>query len=272
MTKQCIDYINQYSSDKSFFLWLNLNPPHPPLHDAPKECLKLYDGVELAWRHNIPDDWRMVEKQVPIGAHCKTAMPFGEQYMQYYAHITAIDNEIGGIFDALESTGLASDTIVVYSSDHGEMLGSHGLLRKGVLYKESAQVPFIIWGHFLQNSCHVTHELMCTIDIYPTLLGIAGIPVPSTAKGVDLSPVIFGEEVGGRKEMMHFDKKLRGIRTEDWLYIMNGRCEELYDRRNDPGELNNLANDKTYKEVLEKMRLQSFEDIICSKFKDITIL
>jgi arylsulfatase A-like enzyme len=131
------------------------------------------------------------EELVPVGAHrSNVEMPLAEQIRQYQGHITAVDRELGRIVDFVESSGLAANTILVYSSDHGDRLGSHGLIRKSYFYAESAQVPFLVWGPGRVPAGVERDTLFSTIDYYPTLLGLAGIEAPPVARGINQADAI----------------------------------------------------------------------------------
>ena len=261
MTDQAIGFLGQ--ATKPFFLFLSLNPPHPPLHDAPADCLTLYDDVDIGLRPNVPERFQSGRELVPAGARCnQITMPLSEEIRQYYAHITAIDREIGRVLSQLERLGTLENTIVIYTSDHGDMLGSQGKLRKGCFYRESAQVPLIFsWPARLARG-ETRHDLFSTIDLYPTLIGLAGMNVPQGARGMDLSGCVLDQEGPRRQKVLHFATRhgdtafrqgTRGIRTQRHLYFTDGQTEHLYDEVEDPYERTDMALEPRYLSLKEQL-------------------
>ena len=256
MTDKALQFLGERDPSRPFFLFLSLNPPHPPLDDAPPDCLALYAGRSLSVRQNVPEALASGAKLVPAGAHRnQVTMTLQEQLKQYYAHISAIDNEIGRLISALEEMDGLADTLIVYSSDHGDMLGSHGKLRKGAFYRESAQVPLVLSWPGRIESGQESEMLVGLIDIYPTLLGLCGLPVPDGARGADLAAGILAKQATGARLVLHFstDQKdpefqagSRGLRTPRHLYFTDGKEERLFDTSVDPFELRDLAAEATH--------------------------
>ncbi len=175
----------------------------------------------------------------------------------YNAHVEGVDIEIGRLMACLDRTGLADNSIVVYTSDHGEMLGAHNRTGKRLPHEESCRVPFVARGPGMPAG-HRSDALLGAIDLYPTLCGMAGIPVPDVCVGRDLSAIAGGSDVDGPEHqfLMHIAKShasggvnhtspiFRGIRTDRYTYACGeiGRwC--LYDNQEDPYQLHNLADD-----------------------------
>ena len=256
MTDEALQFLGERDPTRPFFLFLSLNPPHPPLDDAPPDCLALYSDRSLSVRQNVPEALASGAKLVPAGAHRnQVTMTLQEQLGQYYAHISAVDKEIGRLLSALEELDELANTLVVYSSDHGDMLGSHGRLRKGAFYRESAQVPLVLSWPGRIGSGQESEMLVGLIDIYPTLLGLCGLPVPESARGEDLSTGILAKQKTGSRYVLHFSTDQndpefragsRGLRTKRHLYFTNGIEEHLFDTLEDPFELRNLAADPSY--------------------------
>jgi arylsulfatase A-like enzyme len=262
MTDKALQFLGERDPSRPFFLFLSLNPPHPPLDDAPPDSLELYADRSLSMRQNVPEALASGAKLVPAGAHRnQVTMTLQEQMSQYYAHISAIDREIGRLISALEEMDGLADTLIVYSSDHGDMLGSHGKLRKGAFYRESAQVPLVLSWPGRIESGQESEMLVGLIDISPTLLGLCGLPVPDSARGEDLAAGILAKQATGARFVLHFstDQKdpefragSRGLRTPRHLYFTDGKKESLFDTLDDPFEMRDLAADTAY-EDLKKM-------------------
>jgi arylsulfatase A-like enzyme len=256
MTDKALQFLGERDPSRPFFLFLSLNPPHPPLDDAPPDSLELYADRSLSMRQNVPEALASGAKLVPAGAHRnQVTMTLQEQLSQYYAHISAIDREIGRLISALEEMDGLANTLIVYSSDHGDMLGSHGRLRKGAFYRESAQVPLVLSWPGRIESGQESEMLVGLIDIYPTLLGLCDLPVPDSARGEDLSAGILAKQATGARLVLHFstDQKdpefragSRGLRTPRHLYFTDGKEERLFDTSVDPFELRDLTAEATH--------------------------
>jgi len=253
MTDQALEYIEAHR-DAPFFLMLSWNPPHSKFTDPPPEKKALYPEGSLGWRTNVAPKTRS-GKEVDGAIWNRNSWP---HYQGYHAHISAIDDELGRIMAKLDELGLADDTILVYSSDHGSMMGSHGLGSKRQPYEESIRVPFLIrWPSVIPTQT-TSSVLFGSIDIMPTLCGLAGLPVPATCMGQDFSCILRGKK-GPDPEaqfLMHISKKnasqgekhpapiFRGLRTRRYTYALYPeRPWCLFDNRQDPYQHLNLIND-----------------------------
>ncbi|AKJ63697.1 sulfatase [Kiritimatiella glycovorans] len=261
MTDQAVDFIRRHAgSGRPFFLMISWNPPHYRWDDAPEDKLALYpDREALPFRPNVPE--RLHDKQWSI-------------YRHYHAHISAIDDEMGRLLDLIDEMGIDENTIVVYSSDHGSMFGSQGMGSKRIPYDESIRVPFIVRAPGRVPDGRREPALFGSIDIYPTLCGMAGIPVPDHCQGRDISAAIMGREPMESKPqfMMHISNKkqyqreqedpdapnwhpfFRGVRTDRYTYAYGeDGVWILIDNENDPWQMNNLKDDPDYADVREDM-------------------
>jgi arylsulfatase A-like enzyme len=252
MTDQALEFI-EGSRQRPFFLMLSLNPPHMNFKDAPDPYKALYPDVNSLPRR--PNDATKA-----CGTTRPTLHGLGgdtwEEYRGYHAHVSAVDAELGRIMKKLDALGLTENTILVYSSDHGSMLGSHGVGGKRQPYEESIRVPFIIrWPAAIRPETK-SDVLFGTIDIMPTLCGLAGLAIPKTCEGQDFSPWLRGNR-GPRpvsQFIMHISKKnasggdkhpaplFRGVVTERFTYaVFPDRPACLFDNRKDPYQMHNLA-------------------------------
>jgi arylsulfatase A-like enzyme len=246
---------------KPWFLILSWNPPHPPFGDAPPDEMKRYDPATMKLRPNV--------KLVP--EHSKTLE--SEQKLRhaqqgYYAHISAVDAEFARVLKALDETGEADNTIVVYTSDHGEMMGSHGYMDKRLPFEESCKVPFFLRYPGVTPKGSESEILFSAADIYPTLCGLAGVPVPEHCVGHDLSAAMHGKKVSAPESvfLMHISKArasggdenvaplFRGVRTSTHTYAVadDGRWF-LYNNQEDPFQQHNLINDPTQAELIKEL-------------------
>ncbi|MCC6795674.1 MAG: sulfatase [Candidatus Hydrogenedentes bacterium] len=265
MTDQAIEFIDANRS-QPFALYVSLNPPHSNFTDAPEVKKALYPEGSLSKRPN----WRSAPEGVTEESKffSNNGWPY---YEGYHAHISAIDDEVGRVMRKLEELGMEDDTILVYTSDHGSMFGSHGVGGKRQPYEESIRVPFFVrWPGRIAAKKKVS-SLFGTIDVVPTLCGLAGVKAPSTCKGQDFSGHVIG---GGGLDpesqfIMHIAKKnasgaenhpaplFRGVRTKQHTYFVTDKGEgSLFDNSADPYQMKNLfdtADARTTRDACEKM-------------------
>jgi arylsulfatase A-like enzyme len=236
-TDLAIEFLRE-TRGQPFFLVVSMGPPHDP-YGAPEKFMKMYDARTLAMRPNWVEG-------TPGGGRKEIAA--------YAAAVTAVDEQVGRMSAALKELGLEEDTLVLATSDHGDMLGSQGRRLKRTPWEESIRVPGILRYPRAAKSGRVTDVLFSHVDVAPTLLAIAGLPVPPSMQGSDLSGLIRGSEVRG-PESAFFQLFVpyrsdqvaggwRGLRTASYLYA---RTEAepwlLYDLEADPFEQHNLAAD-----------------------------
>jgi arylsulfatase A-like enzyme len=261
MTDQAIEFIEQQKSDKPWMMVVSWNPPHPPFN-PPAEDSQPYPQDEIPLRPNA--SLKRGDGSTPGYPDLQSESTLREAEKGYYGGITGVDKQFQRLLEALEATGQASNTIVIYTSDHGEMMGAHGRMEKQAAWEESCHVPFMIRIPGALNHGDSSKDLMGSIDIYPTLCGLAEIPVPKHCVGRDLSAVLRGErsvhsdgvilmnETGayvGNPTAVGF----RGVRTLTHTYAVaeDGRWL-LYDNLNDPYQQKNLAADEAQKPLMDK--------------------
>jgi arylsulfatase A-like enzyme len=246
MTDEAVGFIRA-NREQPWMLMVSWNPPHPPYDDAPEEQKKRYNPDALQFRPNV------------------TPTPtLRKNCCGYYGHISAVDAEFGRLVRALEETGQADNTIVVYSSDHGDMMGSHGFGGKRLPWEESCKVPFLVRYPGVTATGRKLDGLFSTIDIYPSLCGLAGLAIPRHCVGRDLSAAMRGQKAPFPESsfLMHISKTnaaggettpaplFRGVRTDRHTYAVadDGRWL-LYDNREDPYQMRNLIDDPGMRKV-----------------------
>lgn len=186
MTDQAVKIINDYkSSEKPWMMIVSWHPPHFPVDDAPEEDEVYFADKPVALRPNVKTGF---SDRGPV----RSQKAIEKFYQGYYAHVRAIDREFDRLLKALDDTGQAENTIVVFTSDHGEMAGSHGRMYKQVPHEESVRVPFFVQYPGVTPKGKSSDVLFASIDIYPTLCGLAGIAVPKHCKGQDVSAIMRG--------------------------------------------------------------------------------
>jgi iduronate 2-sulfatase len=236
-----------------FFLAVGFYRPHTP-YIAPKKYFDLYpfDKIQVP---EIPADY---VKTVPAPALLSTRPwpNFGVTHQQarevkqgYYAGISFVDAQIGRVVDALDRLGLKDNTVIIFWSDHGYSLGTHGLWMKQSCFEDSARVPMIIAGPGIKAGA-VSPRLVEFVDIYPTLTDLAGVPAPKNLAGVSLRPLL--KQPDAPWDRPAYTQVERGgfpghsVRTPRWRYTEwddGNQGIELYDEQNDPGEMKNIAGD-----------------------------
>lgn len=256
-TAAAADYLKKYAgSDRAspFALFLSWGPPHAPYQTAPEKYRRMYPGGNITLRGNVPED------------HRKAALG---DYRGYYAHMTALDDCMGDLLRTLEETGLAENTIVVYTSDHGDMLHSRGAMKKQQPWDESLRVPFLVrWPSVLKNQPREISAPIDTPDIMPTLLGLAEAEIPGEVDGRDLSDVILGKAAPdddyaalitcpspfGQWSRLQGGREYRGLRTTRYTYCrdLNGPWL-LYDNNEDPLQMTNLVGDPDFRDLEREM-------------------
>jgi arylsulfatase A-like enzyme len=252
-------YIAEKSKTRNpFMLFISMGPPHDPYQTAPEKYRQMYTGKKIVINQNVPAEIReKVEKDLK----------------GYYAHITAIDDGIGKIRQSIRDAGIEDNTIIVFTADHGDLLGAHGSWNKQQPYEESIRVPFLIhYPAVFGNEGKTSPVLINSPDIMPTLLGLSNIKIPRSVEGVDFSGVLKGKEKDqvthtliscvqpfGQWSRNRGGKEFRGVVTTRYTYVKDLRGPWLlFDNINDPLQLNNLAGNAEYSEIekdLEK-RLQ----------------
>lgn len=243
-TQEAVSYLkSRKPGSKPFALFVSWGPPHNPYETAPKEFKDLYHPDRIVLRPNVP---------------AKVAEASRLDLAGYYAHISALDECFGRIVDAVNASGSAEDTIVVFTSDHGDMLGSQGQIRKQRPWDESILVPFLLrYPQKLGKTSRTITAPFNAPDVMPTILGLCDLRVPSEVEGADLSHLL-AEETGhkphsaliacyqpfGEWTRPEGGREYRGVRTERYTYVrdLNGPWL-LYDNKTDPYQLQNLIVD-----------------------------
>ncbi|VGO18164.1 sulfatase family protein [Pontiella sulfatireligans] len=241
-----VDYlknnIGQRDASKPFSIIWAPNPPHNP-YASEKDC------DEIAYREFYKDKHsdellirpNVVESDAENLAKAKKSVPF------YFANITGVDKQLGRVFQALEQSGEADNTIVVFTADHGEMMGSHNKFGKLVIYEEAFCVPFMI--KYPGKTKGTLEDLMITpVDIMPTVLGMLGLKkrIPSTVEGKNFSrEIISGDwSATDKPKSAHFlgiNKEVKGLRTDRYSFQIDKEGKQiLFDNETDPYQMKEL--------------------------------
>ncbi len=288
-TGMAIDFLRgRRGQSRPFAMFLSWGPPHDPWDwaNCPSDFNEQFRNVKLPLRPNYSDKpdpyadaWATPERD--YGAHVA-------QYQQgYYAMTADIDRSLGRLLDAIRDEGLENDTLLVFTSDHGEMFGSHGRRAKYIFYEEACRVPFLVrWPGHIRPGTNDT--LLGTPDIMPTLLSALRLPVPRSAEGVDLSGNLLGKSTRGPQAAYlqgmgttaawQDGTEWRAVRDERYTYAIyrSDHSELLFDNVADPYQMKNLAADRAqspklahYREQLQRWMKQhndGFES--CTWYRD----
>jgi len=233
-------------SDKPFGLVVSMNPPHMPYNLVPAKYVEEYADMtseQLCTRPNIP----------PAGT--KWGDYYRANIRNYFAMITGVDHQFGRILGALDDAGLADNTIVVFTSDHGNCLGIHEKMSKNNHYEESMRVPFIIrWPGEIP---HRRDDLLLSApDIYPTLMDLMGLgkDIPEAVQGSSYASIFLGKDMERPTSQMYIwvdpqkpAEGKRGVRTKNYTLVIDRRGTNdrvvLHDNQQDPYQLRNIAQD-----------------------------
>lgn len=234
-----IDYLKnnrqQRDSKKPFCVTWSLNPPHPPydsVDDCEEESYNLYKSMTHNELFNRPNS---TNKASDLNAKV------------YYANVTSTDKYIGQVLDALDTLGLGDNTLVVFTSDHGEMLGSHGRMQKNCEYEEAFGVPLIM--RYRNRLKHNIDDLIIgTTDLYPTFFGLMGLNqlIPEDVSGTNYADIIIDPKADTAYRpistpFISIEGNKKGVRTKQYTFTVYGNGEiTLFNNLNDPYQQTNL--------------------------------
>jgi len=278
--------VREAKSGRPFLLWLTPRNPHLPL-SAPQHFKDIYKDAVI----QLDPNWRespLMESfvnQGPAGAilfrDCKNSIypkapagliagpPRSEANMKevikaYYGDVSCLDEQIGRLVKQLKANGLYENTVIIYFADNGYNLGNHGLGNKVTMHEESVRVPMFIHSPLLPVKQAKSDALVSSLDVYPTILDLAGIPAPPHLMGKSLRPVlknpsavvrdyVVSECVGPPETRLGTGHRM--VRTDRYKYILSSSNEEaFFDLQKDPYELNNLISNPELKGEIENHR------------------
>ena len=263
-----IEFLRRHAEaegEQSFFCFVSASEPHDP-YVPPKRFFDLYDvgDVELpATLHSeVTGKPDVIRRMRSVWSELSD-----EQWKTvsaaYWAVISFIDHEIGRVIEVLKETGQYEDTIIVFTSDHGDMLGAHGLITKGVgtSYEQVYNIPLILRVPGVEPAGEDQHSVASLVDLAPTLLELCGLQPLQAPQGRSLKPVLEGTaDVSDWQDAyaeffgQRFVYTQRMVWHSDWKYVFSpGGIDELYNLAEDPDERTNLADDPAYRDVLLEM-------------------
>ena len=266
--QESIRFLKRRDPTKPFFLKTSFARPHSP-YDAPPYYFDLYDKKEIpeaqigewAQVHDVPKDatdpnaWHGKRKDEEIR----------RARVSYYGNISFIDHQIGCILRELRKCQQLDNTVIIFSSDHGDMMGDNNLWRKTYAYEGSAHVPFIVWlpKEMREKIQERSGAPVCLQDIMPTILDACGVEIPDTVDGKSVLPLVRGEDTDWR-QYVHGEhtaaysptNEMQYLTDGNWKYIWLPRTnqEQLFDLKTDRYETRDLAADPQYQDELVKWR------------------
>jgi len=250
-------------SDKPFFMYLAFNAPHDP-RQAPQEYMDMYplENISLpeSWQAEYPDKELIGNGQdlrdEALAPFPRTEYATKVHIKEYYAIISHLDTQIGKILDALEASGKMDNTYIFFTADHGLAAGRHGLLGKQTLYDHSIRPPLLMMGPDIPAGKKVENDIYLQ-DIMATSLDLAEIEKPEYVEFKSFLDQAKGLTKEGNYSEIYgaYVNSQRMIRKDDYKLIVYPKAEKilLFDLKNDPEEINNLANEATQKERIVEM-------------------
>ncbi len=250
---QVIKFLQGHPADKPFFVYMAPSVPHDP-REAPPEFMKMYDPAKLSLSKNfLPehpfDNGELKVRDEKLAPWPRTPEEMRRHLAEYYACVSDLDHQVGRILQTLQQRGLADRTIVVFSSDQGLAVGGrHGLMGKQNLY-EHVKPPLIFSGPGIPHG--KSEALVYLFDLFPTFCDLAGAKTPAAVEGKSLVPIIRGEKTKVRDWLFGAYRECqRMVRDERWKLIKYNasgvKNVQLFDLKNDPDEVQNLADDPAH--------------------------
>ena len=258
LAREAARFIGEQKENRPFILSVNFLEPHPPFHGP---LNGMYDPDEMPVGEAFlkpPGKEQSLKKQrkyADVRENGFKRHPMGTEWCwrrlmaNYYGLVTLVDRAVGKILDALDASGLADNTIVVYTSDHGEMMGDHCLLGKGVMYEESVRIPWLMRVPWLSKEQNRIEGLVSHIDLVPTVLDLMGQPLGEHLQGVSRVAVLRGKETLAQNDIVIETNNQGGhqacgrtlVTHDGWKLSFYGEGpNELFDRNNDPYDFENL--------------------------------
>ena len=279
---RAIAFLQSCRRDQPFCLSVSFSAPHPE-DDNPRQYIydrsyeDLYQDVTIPpprvsdprYFERLPDFIKDSMNRHRWFRRFDTPEKYQEMIKSMYRMLTGVDAQVGRIMAELKRLGLDENTVVVFTSDNGIMTGEHGLTGIWLMYEGSIRLPLIVRDPRLDASRRGTRvgQMALNIDFPATMLDLAGVEIPKGMQGRSLAPLLRGEPVRWRNEFFYehlFQDREKtipgseGVRTERWKYVRYFRRqpvhEQLFDLKNDPDEIRNLANDERHRETLESLR------------------
>ncbi|MCL2478404.1 MAG: sulfatase-like hydrolase/transferase [Treponema sp.] len=277
LARRTAGLIEEYEAAGSpWLISMNFREPHPPCRPS-SPFAEMYRSEEIPRWQSFEDDFKnkpYIQRQqlVNWGIENFSWKDWAPIVARYYAAISQVDDAVGIVLSKLDELKIQENTIVIYSTDHGDMCGGHRMMDKHyVMYDDVVRVPLIVRWPGISAKASVCNDFVYNLlDLPPTLLEISGLEPKDFFHGRSLVPLLRGSTPGdwrteavstynGQQFGLYTQRMIRGSR---WKYVWNHTdTDEFYDTRNDPGELVNLIHDDEYRPVISYMRRKLYNEL-----------
>ena len=266
--QKTIDFLDsEEAKENPFFVWTSFAPPHSP-HTPPASLDELYRPED------IPVDWDeyyrfersklqnrpMMEDFWKVGSVRHDITIFQKAVCRYLALITLVDREIGRVLESLRANGLADDTIVVFTADHGDFAGQYGQLGKNLpAYDDILRIPFIYCDPYTPHYGRVIEGMFQNVDLFPTLVDRLGLELPPTCQGMSFLPALEGRPNRHRQEIFAETSMEKTIRTRDWkltFFVRHPNKGQLFQMTPEVNEIDNYWDDPQYRHVRTELMVR----------------
>jgi arylsulfatase A-like enzyme len=247
-----IAFLRKQKGDRPFLAYVAFNAPHDP-RLAPKKYHEFYNTHQPPVPPNfLPqhpfNNGDLIGRDEKLAPWPRTPALVRQHLADYYAAITFLDEQVGRILQALKDSGQYENTIIIFTSDHGLAIGSHGLFGKQNLYECSMHVPLLVVGPGLPQGRR-SDAFVYLLDLFPTLGALTGVPAPPGSEGLNLAPVLRGQERGVRDSLLLAYRNVqRSVLDDRYQLIVYPQINktQLFDLKADPDELKDLAADPAH--------------------------
>ena len=269
-------WLERYPGEEPFFLQVGFPGPHPP-YDATQKYIDMYIDRDLPMPirdydlDSLPEPIRALrQNHIDSGhdaiIHKKDPTPsqLHRQRAHYYANVTMIDHQVGEIVSALKARGVLDDTVIIFTTDHGDCLNDHGLSQKWNMFEPAVHIPAIVcWPEKIKNTMRIP-DIVSLMDFAPTILDIAGVDIPEWMEAESLVNLLTGAPASKRTLVFSEhsnDEILKGtqfmtmVRSEEWklVHFVDSDEGQLFNLNSDPDERNNLWSDDAFKAIRQDL-------------------
>lgn len=267
LTNKTLDFLNS-EDERPFCHMLSLPDPHSPVEvRSPYDTMYKPEDMPLPTTFNQTDlpDWALDSQKgsSQFGLHVENREEVLKKWLAlYYGEVKLIDDSVGRLVDALKASGKLDNTIIVFTSDHGEYAGEHGMQHKNCIYETAYRIPMIVhWPKGISPDTQV-EEVMSTVDFQPTLLSLMGFSPSGREEGRDGSSLVLGEreDWDNTAHLHHNTHTIAGIFTDQYELALRQKGEDvLFDRINDPDQIVNLFNSPEHQSTVAELSKLVYE-------------
>ena len=271
--QQAKQYLADYNRDEPWFCWVSFGGPHEPW-DTPEPYASMYDPARMPApatdEEEVPRPRGQIDRMRENKSYCPDFDDgdVGAMRANYAGNVSLIDDQIGEILAVIEERGEMDDTVIAFTSDHGEMNGDHGLIYKMNFYDGALRVPLLVRTPGVENTGVLNNSLAENCDLGPTLVELAGGTIDYRQFARSLTGALNGSP--HREDVLSEFLGEFMLMTDDWKIAVNreGQTYMLFDRRNDPGETRNLAGLPDYQCDADALRLRLLERVAQSQLRE----